>query len=131
MQNTRLISMAGMITGIAATLSMASSGYLSSREAGDENPAKSALYTGAAYLATVILLIIPYLFLSKDNYIIALIITLIIAIGILALFNFYVSVAKDRPFRRNFLIMAAISMGVAAISFVVGLLVKNTLGIDL
>jgi len=69
--------------------------------------------------------------LSKDNYIPALVITLIIAIGILALFNFYVSVAKDRPFRRNFLIMASISMGVAAISFVVGLVVKNVLGIDL
>lgn len=131
MRNTHLISMAGIITGIAATLSMASSGYLSSREAGQKNPGKSALYTGVAYLATVVLLIIPYLFLSVDSYILALVITLAIAVSILAFFNFYVSVAKDRPFMRNFLIMASISMGVAAISFVVGLVVKNVLGIDL
>lgn len=131
MQNTNMIAMAGMITGIAATLSMASSGYLASREAGQENPGKSAMYTGIAYFITVVLLIIPYLILSKDNYIHALVITLIVAIGILALFNFYVSVAKDRPFRRNFLTMAGISMGVAAISFIVGLVVKNVLGIDL
>lgn len=131
MQNTNLIAMAGMITGIAATLSMSSSGYLASRESGQDNPGKSAIYTGVAYFITVVLLIIPYLFLSVDNYIPALIMTLFIAIGILAVFNFYVSVSKDRPFRRNFLTMAAISMGVAAISFVVGSVVKNVLGIDL
>lgn len=131
MQNTNVIAMAGMITGIAATLSMSSSGYLASRESGQDNPGKSAMYTGVAYFITVVLLITPYLFLSVDNYIPALIITLVVAIGILAVFNFYVSVSKDRPFRRNFLTMASISMGVAAISFVVGSVVKNVLGIDL
>lgn len=131
MQNTHVISMAGLITGISATLSMASSGYLSSREAGSKNAGKSALYTGFAYLATVILLIVPYLILPVDGYLLALGITLVISIGIIAFFNFYVSISKDRPFGRNFLEMVGISMGVAAISFVVGIVVKNVLGIDL
>lgn len=58
-------------------------------------------------------------------------IMLLIALFIIADFNGYVSVAKERPFRRNFLQMAAISLGVAAISFFVGLLVKQVLGISL
>jgi VIT1/CCC1 family predicted Fe2+/Mn2+ transporter len=123
--------MAGLITGISATLSMAASGYLSSREAGQKDAVKSAAYTGLAYLVTVALLIIPYLILQSNRYLWALGITLLIAVAIIACFNFYVSVAKGRPFRRNFFVMVGISMGVAVISFVVGLIVKNVLGIDL
>lgn len=131
MQNTHVIAMAGLITGISATLSMAASGYLASREAGQKDAVKSASYTGIAYLVTVALLILPYLLLPSNGYLWALGITLLIAIAIIACFNFYISIAKGRPFRRNFLVMAGISIGVAAISFVVGLVVKNVLGIDL
>jgi VIT1/CCC1 family predicted Fe2+/Mn2+ transporter len=131
MQNTHVIAMAGLITGISATLSMAASGYLSSREAGQKNAAKSAAYTGIAYLVTVALLIIPHLLSPVDRYFRALIITLLIAVAIIALFNFYISVAKSRPFKRNFFIMSGISLGVAVISFAVGVIVKNVLGIDL
>ena len=131
MQNTSLIAMAGLITGVSATLSMAASGYFSSRESGSQNAGKSAVYTGVAYLITVALLIMPYLLFPSKSYMWALLTTLLIAIGIIAGFNFYTSVVKDRPFRRSFFSMAGISMGVAAISFVVGLLVKNVLGIDL
>ncbi|MFT4145838.1 MAG: VIT1/CCC1 family protein [Mobilitalea sp.] len=131
MQNTHIIAMAGLITGISATLSMTASGYLSSREADKNSAVKSSAYTGAAYLITVALLIIPYLFIPVEGYMWALGITLIIAIAIIACFNFYISIAKSRPFRRSFLVMAGISMGVAMISFIVGLVVKNVLGIDI
>lgn len=131
MQNTHVIAMAGMITGISATLSMAASGYLSSREAEQKDAVKSATYTGIAYLMTVALLILPYLLLPAKAYLWALGITLLIAITIIAGFNFYLSVAKGRPFKHNFLVMSSISIGVAVISFGVGLIVKNTLGIDL
>ncbi len=131
MQNTGVIAMAGLITGVSATLSMTASGYLSSREAGDKNPVKSSAYTGVAYLVTVALLIIPYLLFPQEGYFWALGVTLLIALFIIAGFNYYTSVVRDRPFRRSFLAMAAISLGVAAVSFGVGLLVKNVLGIDL
>ena len=58
MQNTRLIALSGLITGIAATLSMASSEYLSSKSEGRPDALKSASYTGIAYLVTVALLIL-------------------------------------------------------------------------
>lgn len=131
MQNTGLIAMAGLITGVSATLSMTASGYLSSREAGEKNPVKSSAYTGIAYLITVALLIIPYLLFPAEHYFWALGVTLFIALAIIAGFNYYTSVVRDRPFRRSFLAMAVISLGVAAISFGVGLIVKNVFGIDL
>ena len=131
MQNTHVIAMAGLITGISATLSMTASGYLSSREARQKNAVKSATYTGIAYLVTVALLIIPYLLSPSNGYLKALGITLLIAVVIIAGFSFYISITKGRPFRRNFFVMIGISMGVAAISFAVGLIVKNVLGIDL
>lgn len=131
MQNTKIIAMAGLITGISATLSMTASGYLSSREEGSKNPVKSSVYTGIAYLITVVLLIFPYLLFPADDYLLALGSMLLIAVFIIAGFNYYISVARERSFRRSFFTMVGISFGVAAVSFMVGLLVKNVLGIDL
>lgn len=126
--NTRIISLAGLITGISAAFSMAASDYLSSRAEGSPRAAKSALYTGAAYLATVIVLILPFLLLS--NKFLCLGITLAVVIAIIGLFNYYLSVAKDVDFKRRFLEMGAISLGVAAFSFLIGFLLKKALGIE-
>jgi VIT1/CCC1 family predicted Fe2+/Mn2+ transporter len=131
MKNTHLIAMAGLITGISATLSMASSGFLSAREAGGRDAVKSSLYTGVAYLITVAILIAPYLVAPRDGYFAALAAMLVLALCIIAAFNFYIGVAKDRPFHKGFLGMAGISMSVAAVCFLVGILVKNVLGIEL
>ena len=65
LQNTRLIALAGLITGIAASFSMAASEYLSTKSEGSgERALKSSIYTGAAYIVTVILLILPYLLVN-------------------------------------------------------------------
>ena len=45
-------------------------------------------------------------------------------------FNYYISVAKEEPFLRRFGEMAVISLSVAVISFVIGIIAKNVLGID-
>jgi len=128
-QNTKLIALSGLITGIAASLSMAVSEYLSTRTEGGKDALTSSLYTGAAYVITVFLLILPYLFLS--NYLICLAITLIVAILIILVFNFYVSVAKDYPFKRRFLEMATLSLGVALVSFIIGYLLRIVVGVDI
>jgi VIT1/CCC1 family predicted Fe2+/Mn2+ transporter len=57
-------------------------------------------------------------------------VTLVIAILIILCFTFYISVAQDLPFKRRFFEMAGISLGVSAISFVIGYLVKGFLGVD-
>lgn len=129
LRNTRLIALSGLITGIAASLSMSASEYLSARTEKDSSRAlKSALYTGAAYVFTVAFLVLPYLMLS--NYVLCLVFTILAAIIIILVFNFYISVAKDLPFRQRFLEMAGISLGVAVISFIIGYLVRLFLGVD-
>jgi VIT1/CCC1 family predicted Fe2+/Mn2+ transporter len=131
MQSNSLISLAGLITGISATLSMASSEFLSSRSKGGQNAIKSAFYTGIAYLITVALLILPYMVLPEKSYLAALLIMLGVVVLIIASFNYYIAVAKDLPFKKRFWEMTAISLGVAALSFGIGIVVKQVLGIDL
>ena len=128
-RNTRVIALAGIITGIAAALSMAASQYLSTKSEGHENPLKASIYTGVAYIITVFLLILPYLLIN--NYILCLAITMSIAIFEIFLFNYYISVAKDLPFKKRFLEMTIISLSVAALSFVLGYLMKIFLNVDL
>ena len=131
MMNTRLVALSGIITGVSATLSMAASNYLAERSDGNPNALKSSLYTGVAYLITVAILVLPYLLFPVSLYVPALITMLAAVILIILFFNYYISVAKGQPFLRRFGEMALISLSVAAISFVIGILVKQFLGIDI
>ncbi|MFU8827405.1 MAG: VIT1/CCC1 transporter family protein [Brevefilum sp.] len=128
-RDVNIIALSGLITGIAASLSMAASEYLSTRsEETEKDPIRAAITTGIAYVITVALLILPYLLLN--NEIIALAISLTTSVVIIAIFNFYVSVAKDQPFGKRFAEMAGLSLGVAGFSFVVGLLIRTWFGIE-
>lgn len=131
LQNNRLIALSGLIVGISATFSMASSEFLAARSEGRSDALKSCSYTGIAYLITVVLLIAPYLLFGAAQYIPALICMLVMVVLIIAGFTYYTSVAQDQPFRNRFLEMALISIGVAVVSFVVGILAKKFLGVDL
>ncbi len=129
LQDVKLIALSGLITGIAASLSMAASEYLSTRsEETSKHPVRAAIYTGIAYIITVALLVLPYLLI--ENYILDLIITLTTAVIIIAIFNYYISVAKGESFRARFLEMAGLSLSVAAFSFVIGYFIRQWLGIE-
>jgi VIT1/CCC1 family predicted Fe2+/Mn2+ transporter len=130
LQNTKMVAMAGMITGIAASLSMAASEYLSTKsEKSDKSPLKAAVYTGIAYVFTVTALIMPFVFIPHP--LIALGLTLTIVIVIIAMFTFYISVAMGHPFKKRFFEMAGISLGVAAISFFIGLVIRRYWNIEM
>ena len=131
LQNTRLIALSGLIVGISATFSMASSEFLAARSEGRTDALKSCAYTGTAYLITVVLLIAPYLIFGPSQYIPALICMLAMVIAIIAGFTYYTSVAQDQPFKSRFTEMAVISVSVAVLSFIVGILAKKFLGVDL
>lgn len=128
LQNTRLIALSGLIIGISATFSMASSEFLAARSEGRTDALKSCSYTGIAYLITVVALIAPYLIFS--NYMLALACMIAAVVIIIAAFTYYTSVAQSRPFASRFLEMAGISIGVAVISFAVGILAKMFLGVE-
>jgi len=130
LQNTKLIALTGLIMGIAAALSMAASEYLSTKS--DEtakNPVRASAYTGVAYVGTVSILILPYLIL--ENFYVCLGCTLVAAVLIIGFFNYYISVAKDVPFKRRFLEMTGLSLGVAALSFFIGFVIRSFLGVDI
>jgi VIT1/CCC1 family predicted Fe2+/Mn2+ transporter len=129
LQNTHLIAVVGLITGIAASMSMAGSEYLATKsEEGARSPGKSAVYTGFAYILTVLLLIFPYFIFSNVFFSFGLMIFL--AISVIFLFTFYMSVVKEMSFKKRFLEMAAISLGIATVSFVIGFLIRTFLGVD-
>lgn len=129
LQNTKLVGIVGLITGIAASLSMAASEYLSTRqEKTDKNPLKASIYTGIAYVGTVTVLILPY-FLFKNIYLcLSLVITF--ALLIIFVFTYYISVAKELNFKKRLFEMAGISLGVAIINFGIGLVIRNVFGIE-
>jgi len=129
LQNEKLIALSGLITGIAASLSMAASEYLSTRaEKTNKHPVRAAIYTGIAYITTVTLLVLPYLLFK--NYYLDLGIALTTAVIIIAVFNYYISVAKGESFRERFLEMAGLSLSVALFSFIIGYFIRIWLGIN-
>ncbi len=129
LKNARLIALVGLVTGIAAALSMASSEYLSTKAEGEEkSPVKASVFTGLAYIITVFLLIFPYLVFA--NYFVCLGVTLLVAVFIIFIFNYYISVTKDLSFRRHFMEMIILSFGVAALSFFIGYLLRYFLGVE-
>jgi VIT1/CCC1 family predicted Fe2+/Mn2+ transporter len=129
LSDNKIISLVGLVTGISAALSMAASDYLSSKAEGDAQAKKSAVYTGLAYLVTVVLLIMPFLLLTSKF--LALGITLATAVLIIFCFNYYISTAKDLNFKARFFEMTFISLGVATFSFFVGYALKLVLGVDI
>ncbi|KKP69524.1 rubrerythrin family protein [candidate division CPR3 bacterium GWF2_35_18] len=130
LQNRNLVAMAGLITGLAASLSMAASEYLSNVSGeGEIDAKKSATYTGIAYIFTVIYLIFPFFLFT--NIFVCLGVSLFNAVTIIFLFTFYISVAKDYDFKKRFLQMVSISLGVATLSFGLGFLIRKFLHIDI
>jgi VIT1/CCC1 family predicted Fe2+/Mn2+ transporter len=124
--------MTALITGIAASMSMAASEYLSTRsesEKFNKKPLKAATYTGIAYIFTVIVLVAPYMLL--DNVWWCLLISLGSGVIIIFVFTYYTSVAKSFSFKRRFAEMAAISLGIAAISFFIGYFIRIGFGIEI
>jgi len=128
-QDVKIIALSGLVTGIAASLSMAASEYLStSSEETEKDPIRAAIYTGIAYVITVALLILPYLLL--DHVYLCLGISLATSVLIIAVFNFYISVAKSEKFGKRFFKMAGLSLSVAAFSFLIGFLIRIWLGVE-
>ena len=129
LQNGKLVALAGIITGVAAALSMGASEYISKRhEGGDQSPVKASVYTGIAYMLTVAFLVFPYLVLSNPFAALAWMLgnVLLVILG----FTFYISVAQEAPFKSRFLEMAGLSLSVSVLSFGIGLLAKHLLGVD-
>lgn len=129
LRDAKLIALVGLVTGISAALSMAASEYLATKEEdGGKDPIRASLYTGTAYMFAVAVLVAPFLLLSSVAG--AMSLTLLGALLIILGFTFYNSVARGADFRKSYLEMAAISLGVAGLSFGIGLVMREFLGVE-
>ena len=123
LKDPHMVASLGLITGIAAALSMAASEFLAVSEDNKGKPFFSSLLTGSSYIISVLLLVFPYYLLS--NLLQAWVLSLLVAIAIIALYNGYISYFKHERFMPRFLKMLIISLGVTGISYVIGSLVKG------
>ncbi len=122
---SKLIATVGIITGFAAALSMTASEYLSAKEDRKRKPLTSAIYTGITYLIAVVLLVAPY-FILKNVYV-STIIMILVMVSIITIYTKYDAKIRNESFKKKFTEMLFISLGVATISFVFGLIVRNIL----
>jgi vacuolar iron transporter family protein len=130
LQNTKLIGMLGLITGIAAAMSMSASEYLATKhEEEAKDPLKAAVYTGISYIGVVAVLVLPYFLFT--NIFISLGLTVVLAVLTIFIFTFYVSVAQGHDFKGKFIEMAALSVVIAGITFLIGLAARNVFGLSI
>lgn len=127
--HTQAVGITGAIMGVAASLSMAGSSYLEARENPDQSirAAVYATYTGAAYILTTVVLVLPFFLL--DSIAAALAMMFGGAVIAIAAYNFYIAVAKEQSFVQRTSEMLLITFGVALVSFGIGYGVHHYLDI--
>lgn len=124
-----LVALSGLITGVAASLSMAASAFMQARHEQGKDAPKAAIYTGLSYGGVVLLLVLPYLLISNVRW--ALLIMLGVALVIIAVTTYYTSRMFKRKFLPEFAMMLAFSLGVATISFFLGLWLRSSIGVEI
>ena len=127
LKDMKLVALSGLVTGIAASLSMGASEFLSKRaESRNSLPIKEAFYTLMSYLFVVTILISPYLLIEQERFgleshIFALSLTLCMGVFVVAGFNKWISVKQNQPFFSRFLEMLGILAIVTGVSYAIGI----------
>ncbi len=126
--NSLLVGKTALISGLAATLAMVASEYLSQKSENDENaePVKAALYTGIVYIFVVTAIVGPY-FIFKSHYT-ALAAALCSVVVIVTVFTFFMSVIKGLRYRTALFEVASITAAVVVLSLGLGMLIKLVFG---
>lgn len=128
--NHLVVATTGIITGIAASLSMASSAYMQARhEENGKSPKKAATYTGISYIIVVLLLVMPFIISAERTSSLAIMAGIILIL--ITTISYYTSIIFERSFKRQFMEMFVFSIGVALISFIIGSLVQYFVGVEI
>ena len=123
--DTDIIVISCIVSSITASLSMGAANYLAVKAVNKNNSIHAALYTAAAYMATCVLLILPFFLFY--NRALALLSVFFMVILIIYLFNFIFF--RKNQFYRHFYEMLAICFTVSIIAFAIGQSAKYFLGI--
>ncbi|MEM4281593.1 MAG: VIT1/CCC1 family protein [Candidatus Caldarchaeum sp.] len=126
--STLAAGIAGLIVGIAASISMAAASYLQARQGVSERPAVSGLVTGSIYMLTVGALSLPY-YLIKDMTT-AFGASIISAILLTAYFTYFSSVIQEKRFSREFAVSIAVLFVVTLAAYLLGTGLSQMFGVS-
>ena len=135
LQDMDLIALSGLVTGVAASFSMGASEFLSKRAEPDaSSPLGAALSTWLAYLSVVLVLVAPYLFINEaqfglEPHLASLACTLVLGIGVVAMFTRWLSAKQDHPFLPRFAEMLTILAFITLLSYGLGASLGHVLGV--
>lgn len=127
-RRTAVVALAGAIAGIAATLSMSASAYMQARHEAGKEPLRAAAYTGAAYLAVVALLVLPFASIGSLYPAVGAMGAIVLAI--IGGASFYSAVILEQRFSSQLAQMILFTVGVAAVAFVLGQLLRSATGVS-
>ena len=131
LQNAKATGSTTLVSGLAATLAMMASEYMSQKteitEGTKGNPLKAALYAGGIYLAMVLLIVTPYFIFQ--NHIHAMLVTVSAVFVVMVIFTFFMSVVKDLKFGKILIEALAITVMVVVASYGIGMLASKYLGL--
>ena len=129
MGNAGLIGSTILISGIAATLAISASEYLSQKaekgdaHAADRSPLTAIAWAGGIYLGVVLIIALPYLLLI--NCYAALALGAAAVLTIIVVFTFYMAVVRDLRYRAVLLETLAVFVLVVVLSSLIGLGAKR------
>lgn len=131
LQNAQLVGLTGLISGIAASLSMGASEYMATRASasGEKQPLRAGIYTTGTYILAIMVLVLPFFIFS--SHFLALLCSMTGAVVLIYIFTFYFSVVRSISFRSRFVEMLVICFGIAGVSFFLGLAVRQIFGITI
>ncbi len=122
-----VIAQAGFITGVVASLSMASSAYMQARYGEDRDPKKAGIYTGGAYLIVVLMLVAPFFFFKEVFFALAIMFGVVFCI--INALSLYSAVLLERSFARQAGELFIASIGVGAVAFAIGMVFRVFSGV--
>ena len=125
--NRYIIIMTGIISAVAAGLSMAASNYLAHKTNDNDQAVAAGAVTGLVYLGTSFLLIMP--FFITANVRAAMSSSFIIAVIIILLCNFGICRVNGTSFWKHTIEMLIICAGVSLVAFIIGEWARYFIGI--
>jgi len=125
--STKLAGLAGVIAGAAASVAMASAAYAQAKTGFKGSAGLSAIYTGASYFVTAVVLATPY-FLT-EIMINALLASVVAGILLIAFTSFYSSVIAGGVFRKDFTEVTSIMLGATVGLYILGSVIGYLTGL--
>lgn len=124
---TMFAGVAGLVVGVAASISMGVASFLQAKQTSGIEPFKAATITGLAYIVSVILQAMPF-FLTKD-ILVAFTSSIMISIFLISGFTYYGAVLRDIDSRREIITNILLTLGTATATYLFGDLISNWLGL--